>query len=139
MTIYTFIHLFFFVINISALQDAEEMDNERTMMVERYRKEITSLKEIHITECETINEELEKKEDFYKNEILELKESVRDLQQIKEEYQNQENLIIENFDMEILKQNEKYLEKEKVRKSHNFIEMIIFEFIFSFVALVVSS
>ena len=90
------------------------MDNERTMMVERYRKEIASLKESHITEIETINEELEKKDAVYKNEILELKESVRDLQQIKEEYQSQENLIIEKFDTEILKQNEKYLEKEKV-------------------------
>ena len=97
------------------------MDNERTMMVDRYRKEIISLKENHIMECETLSGESEKKEDLYRNEILELKESVRELQRIKEEFQNQENLLIEKFDMEILKQNEKYLEKEKVNKINNFI------------------
>ena len=97
------------------------MDNERTMMVDRYRKEIISLKENHIIECKTLSGELEKKEDLYRNEILELKESVGELQRIKEEFQNQENLLIEKFDMEILKQNEKYLEKEKVNKINNFI------------------
>ena len=96
------------------------MDDERSFMVERYMKEISILKENHIIECNTQNFEAETSKDNYKKEILELKQSLYELEQIKEEYENQEVILKEKFDIEFSKLNDNYLEKEKVRRFLSF-------------------